>query len=177
MVRNTKGGKGSKAFARKFVSDVKPDHIRSPDSPLELFAVVQKMFGPMCEVFTNDGRTFKCHIRGKFKGRNKRFSIISVGSLVIIGLRDFEAPNFINSDLLEVFSHDQISSIQKTHNISSLTDKILSLNNSSGTNVHGSENILFDINTITIPPQAIPTYTNNDNHIENNDFDFDFDDI
>lgn len=113
MVKNTKGGKGSKSLSRKLVnSDNNTTNVvRIPDNDLEVFAIVTKMFGTICEVVTYDNKIYRCHIRGKFRGRSKRFSIVSVGKLVLIGFRDFEAPLFKNTDLLEIYEPNDFSSL------------------------------------------------------------------
>ena len=111
MVKNTKGGNKSKGFARKSFNTTQTYSIRVPTDPLEQFAVVNKMYGTICDVTTHDLNTFKCHIRGKFRGRSKRNSIVSVGKLVMIGFRDFEAPHFKNCDLLEIYDSNDINQL------------------------------------------------------------------
>jgi translation initiation factor IF-1 len=115
MVRNTKGGKGSKGLARKLINaeTSTKSYIRKPENDLEVFALTTKMFGNMCEVSTCDGKTFKCHIRGKFKGKSKRNCIVAVGKILMVGFRDFEAPNFKVCDLLEVYEPNEITELQK----------------------------------------------------------------
>jgi len=117
MVKNTKGGKGSKAFARKNFSAPVSRAVRLPHDPLEFIAVVTKMFGNMCDVTTSDNRSLKCHIRGKFKGRSKSFSFISPNKFVLVGLRDFEAPLFKNCDLLEVYDSTEVTQLFKIPSI------------------------------------------------------------
>lgn len=115
MVRNTKGGKGSKGLARKLVNadtSIK-SFIRKPENELEVFALTTKMFGNMCEVLTSNGKTFKCQIRGKFKGRSKRNCIVAVGKILMVGFRDFEAPNYKVCDLLEVYEANEVNELQK----------------------------------------------------------------
>jgi hypothetical protein len=115
MVKNTKGGKGSKGLARKmFADDSVRRVIRKPTCDLESFAVVTKMYGTMCEVQIVDGnRSYKCHIRGKFRGRSKRNSIISVGKIIMVGFREFEKPNYTCCDLLEVFEPNEVNELQR----------------------------------------------------------------
>lgn len=104
MVKNTKGGKGHKSFARKNIA-LKSTPFISPTNELEKIARVVKFFGNMCQIITQDGdgKVYNCQIRGKFKGRSKRSSLISVGKYVMVGFRHFEAPVFKNCDLLEVY--------------------------------------------------------------------------
>jgi hypothetical protein len=110
MVKNFKGGNKSKGFARKLFNTPSSSSIRLPTNSLEQFAIVTKLFGSVCDVLTLDSRTFKCHIRGKFRGRNKRSSFISIGSIVLIGFRDFESP-FKNTDLLDIYDNSSFHSL------------------------------------------------------------------
>lgn len=103
MVKNTKGGKGSKSIARKSVGTRTSTVLRLPYNELETFAVVTKFYGNMCDIMTYDNKAYKCHIRGKFKGKFKRSSFISVGKIILVGFRHFEEPHFINTDLLHVY--------------------------------------------------------------------------
>jgi translation initiation factor IF-1 len=103
MVKNMTGGKGSKSFARKLLSTSRSDFIRESTSPLEQYALVTKMLGNgMCYVSTVEHGQLLCHIRNKFSGRSKRSNFISIGSYVLVGLRDWET-TIKNTDLLEVY--------------------------------------------------------------------------
>jgi hypothetical protein len=164
MVKNSNGGKGAKSMARKLVNNYSSNSnsLRLPDNELEQFAVVTKMYGNMCQVYTNDNRDLKCHIRGKFKGRSKRNSFISMGSIILVGFRHFEAPHYSVCDLLEVYSTHEISSITSlpSFNISSL------LSNSSANDT--ADEFLFvnsnvqpdiDIDNTRIMPASSPSST------------------
>jgi hypothetical protein len=134
MVKNTKGGKGAKSMARKLTQNTYASSsvLRLPEHDLEVFAIVTKMYGNMCQVFTSDNRDLKCHIRGKFKGRSKRNSFISMGSILLVGFRHFEAPHYSVCDLLEVYDSHEISSLLSfpSYNISHL----LSMSNPDSNN-------------------------------------------
>ena len=138
MVKNLKGGKGSKSIGRKYTKDetiiTNTNSVRIPDCALELIAVVVKFYGNMCDVATNDKKEYRCFIRGKFRGKFKRSAMISVGKIVLVGLRDFEMP-MINCDLLHVYDpadynklinipHIEISSLMNFHNNLSFVGKI-----------------------------------------------------
>ena len=118
MVKNLKGGKGAKNLARKNVNNTETststyNKIRYPEDTLEKYAVVTKMLGNgMCYVSTGETKTLQllCHIRKKFSGRGKRNNIISTGSLVLIGLREWENP-IKNSDLLCVYELNEHTNI------------------------------------------------------------------
>jgi translation initiation factor IF-1 len=102
MVKNTTGGSGHKSLARKLTSHVGDRSEPMPSDPLEHIAVVSKIHGAHCDV-TFDGQTIICHIRNKFRGRNKRQNTIRVGSFVLIGIRDFQPTH---SDLIFVYNDD-----------------------------------------------------------------------
>jgi len=118
MVKNLKGGKGAKNLARKMVNNSESttntyNKTRYPEDTLEKYAVVTKMLGNgMCYVSTGETKTLQllCHIRKKFSGRGKRNNIITVGSLVLIGLREWENP-IKNSDLLCVYELNEHTNI------------------------------------------------------------------
>jgi initiation factor 1A len=108
MVKNTTGGSGHKAFARKLVSSGKSSAIRLSQNAFELYGVVTKMFGNgMVQVKTQQNTELTCHIRGKFRGRNKKQNVVTLNSTVLVGLRDWENPAK-NCDLLEIYEHDQL---------------------------------------------------------------------
>jgi hypothetical protein len=161
MVRNTKGGKGAKSMARKSFGSVAAYPI--PTSDMEHFAVVSNMYGPSCHVILNDGSKLLCHIRNKFKGRQKSGNLISIGSILLIGFRDWESDsNRKNCDLLFVYDNVQANSLADRFPIPSIPDP-------SGAS-SSSFDILFDD---SISPSHIDlpndTITNNNN---NNTFDF-----
>lgn len=135
MVKNTKGGKGAKSLARKmvFADTREKKYIRLPTCSLEQFAVTTKMYGNMCQVTTNDGESYKCVIRGKFSGRKKRQSFVAVGKIILVGFRDFEAPNFKFCDLLEVYDDNEIQQLTTTPglDIQSLLSQMYSLTSAS----------------------------------------------
>lgn len=108
MVKNTKGGKGSKGFARKLLNVPAKTSVRVPENPLEVFAIVTKFYGTMCDVTTVDGKTYKCIVRQKFRKRSKAFCIVAVGNIILVGFRDFEAPNFKTCDLLETYDPNDV---------------------------------------------------------------------
>lgn len=184
MVKNTKGGKGSKSVARKLIHQEHNSFLRKPDNDFESFAVVTKMFGPMCEISLANGTLYKCHIRGKFKGRNKRNSIIATGSIVIVGFRDFEAPNFKTCDLLEVFDKDEIFKLSKLPGVD--IQPFIAIANGLSNHNHNPQhnNDLFDFsnfnnydNNTNEQLHTTPTNYNEQPIQQPIDFDIDIDDI
>lgn len=109
MVKNTTGGK-HKNEGRKYITGGGQSKLRLSENDAECYAVISKMFGNgMCQVnaYYNDNEvTLLCHIRGKFRSRNKKSNFVSVGSTVLIGVRDWES-KVDKCDLLEVYDQDQ----------------------------------------------------------------------
>jgi len=113
MVKNTKGGSGHKAQARKYENTGKVSNFKTrfSEDEFEYYAQVTAILGNgMCHVMCKDGKKRLCIIRGKFRGRGKRDNTLSNGKWVLVGGRDFEAEktgegkNLEKCDLLEVYS-------------------------------------------------------------------------
>jgi translation initiation factor IF-1 len=103
MVKNTTGGSGHKSQARKLVESQASSKVPEPSNEFEQYATVVKMFGNgMCLVNTLSGLELICHIRGKFRGRNKKNNLLSPNSYILVGLREWENPPK-NCDLLFLF--------------------------------------------------------------------------
>jgi len=106
MPKNTTGGSRHKKMANKSGSTfIQRDY--KITSELEIEAYVEKIIGNgLVKVNSTDGRHtgLICTIRGKFKGRNKSRNRIETNGIVIVGLREWEAPTFKTCDLLFVCS-------------------------------------------------------------------------
>jgi hypothetical protein len=165
MVRNTKGGKGAKSMARKSTGSSGTYPI--PTSDMEHFAVVSKMYGPSCDVILLDGSKLLCHIRNKFKGRHKSGNLILLGSILLIGFRDWESEtNRKNCDLLFVYDNVQANSLADRFALPTIPDT---------SRTSASNDILFDdsisntIDPLISTPESNPTTSTT--------IAFDFDDI
>lgn len=149
MVKNTHGGSKHKSQARKaqFVKHVEVE----PSSPHEKYAKVTKMYGNgMCQVETQDEKlSLLCHIRGKFRGKNKKHNNIVTNSTVIVGLREWES-TVKNCDLISVINSPVITEL-------------------NGTDENNDE-FVFGEETETVEPQKLPD-------VSEMDLDFDIDDI
>ena len=114
MVKNTHGGSKHKSQARKDTQQSNIQNNIEPNGPNERWAHVTKLFGNgMCQVITQDDShlTLTCHIRGKFRGKNKKHNNVSLNSIIIIGLRDWET-EVKNCDLIAIsnsFHHLNLS--------------------------------------------------------------------
>lgn len=118
MVRNDKGGKGARTLARKaYSSNAKSDFLQISTCEDEQYACVTNMYGNgMCEVYTNDNVKLICHIRSKFRGRQKRNNMVIKFIIVLVGLRDYENPPK-NCDLLCIYDDNQIEQLTNNPNI------------------------------------------------------------
>lgn len=125
MVKNTTGGK-HKNQARKHSYQTSSHNIPLSTDPNECYAIVNKMSGnSMCRVDLLHNQTLLknvcCHIRGKFKHKNKKHNFVNTQSKLLVGLREWASDN-IHCDLLFIYNdHD-------TNNISQFS--IISPNNS-----------------------------------------------
>lgn len=109
--KNVHGGSGHKKFARKHTSGSSSSNsfIRTSEDPNEIYAIATKMLGNnMFHCHCIDNKVRLCHIRGRFGGRNKRDNIISAGTWILIGLREWEnsadTKKMQQCDLLEIYS-------------------------------------------------------------------------
>ena len=124
MVKNTTGGTGTKSLARKHQASNAAKLIVSHD-PLEQYGFVSKMFGNgMCEITLNDNTKLVGHIRGKFSGSRKRHNLITVQSIVLVGLRDWENP-IKNCDILVIYDDNQVEQLNSMPNVK--IDKLMQL--------------------------------------------------
>ena len=110
MVKNTFGGSKAKGFARKN-NNVSSNRLRVIEDPSEKFALVTKLYGgSMCQVICEDLSYKKAIIRGKFRGKGKRNNIISNGTFVLIGFRDWASHDTV--DILEVYSTFELEQLK-----------------------------------------------------------------
>lgn len=182
MVKNTKGGK-HKAAARKYTNAPK-SVLRLSSDPLEIYAIITKIYGRNCQVTTVDELSLQCVIRNKFKGRNKKSNIICVNSIVLIGLREFESTQKL-CDLLEVYDDNDVAQLR---NIPSSRIHVLdrfryeaNASNNNDNKTKNNDDVLFSnvLQNDFLEKEDNET-TNNDattkeiNELKNNDvFDFD----
>lgn len=116
MVKNTTGGTKTKGLARKHQGK-SDSRLRLPDDELEQVACVTKMLGNrMCEIHTENNERLIGHIRNKFTGRHKRHNLITISSVVLIGLREWENP-IKNCDILTIYDDSQINQLKNMPNI------------------------------------------------------------
>ena len=138
MVKNATGGNKSKKQARSS-SYAPQQNIRKANEEGEMYAAVTKIFGgPNCLVMCNDGVSRSCIIRNKFKTRGKRDNNITVGSWILVGLRDWEvrSDGTQKCDLLEVYSHSEKDKLKQIEvcdfkHLNSVADSITDIKHNS----------------------------------------------
>ena len=114
MVKNT-GGNKTKGAARKLMTSRPSSKLRKSESEEEKYAYVTKICGGrICHVKTLCGIELLCHIRGKFSGRNKSSNFISMGSLLLIGIRDFGKNE---CDVIEVYNTSEVELLKQMPDI------------------------------------------------------------
>jgi hypothetical protein len=140
MVKNTKGGNKSKGIARKHITGAREARaLRLSTSELEKYGVITKLLGEgmfyvVTDISTDAQPHLLGHIRKKFKGRSKRDNTITLGSVILIGLREWEGPNYKKCDLLEVYDANEVRQLMTTPSvdITSLHRYIDMYNSASG---------------------------------------------
>ena len=164
MVKNTTGGSKHKGMARKLVNAPVSNKIRFSEDEDECYAKVVKMLGNgMChvnllhkDVMYNN---VVCHIRGKFRSRNKKANFVATGGTILVGLRSWTS-KIDACDLLCVYNDNQLSSL----NLPS------SFNNDTDTdNRHHDDDISFDNNISNL---SFKHNLSIDQHIHHTDIDF-----
>jgi len=167
MVKNTTGGSKHKGLARKLVNAPVNDKVRLPEDECECYGKVTKMLGNgMCHVnlVYKDSlhENVVCHIRGKFRNRNKRSNLVSNGDTLLVGIRDWES-NIDNCDLLFIYNENHIKNLSLPS---------FNINNNLSNHKH-DDDILFD-NSNFQNNLSINSHINTQTfHANSDDIDFD----
>ena len=111
MVKNTTGGGNAKRQGRKFANNNRAVDLRKSENILEEYACATKMNGNGVFVTTFKGKELFCHMRGKFTGRNRKQNLITTGTWVLVGLRDWEK-EIKNCDLIAVYDRNDVQELQ-----------------------------------------------------------------
>ena len=179
MVKNKVGGNKAKKFARKNINENSTIQrkIRFVNDENELYGVVIKMNGNgQFNVFCIDGIERLCFIRNKFSGRNKQSNLITRGSWVIVGKRDWETPNqkkMEKCDLLEIYTDNEKHKLLQecSINLTILQKQENIILNNDSFNDNQEDNIVITNNEVD--EDDLSTNYTNKNTID----DIDFDDI
>ena len=155
MVKNTTGGSKHKGQARKLVNAPVSNKIRFSEDDDECYAIVSKMLGNgMCHVnVLKENEILEniiCHIRGKFRSLNKKSNLVSVGGVILVGLRSWTS-SIDACDLLSIYPDHHISSLNlpssllnSIQNFSSNDQSFLFSNSSFHDNSFNSVSPSFD---------------------------------
>ena len=145
MVKNF-GGKKTKGMARKNLTSKPNNILRISTNEYEKYSQVIKLLGNgMCHVLCDDNITRMCHIRGKFRGRGKRDNFVKTGSLLLVGIREYESggdkKKLQNCDLLEVYSDQDKEKLKQT--VTNINWRMLSANLMTNEAVNEVEDVQF----------------------------------
>jgi len=117
MVKNKTGGKSHRKMASKNTNMSSKATLRLAKDKDETYGRVLKLLGNgMADVLCTDKKIRLLQIRKKFRGRNKRDNTISMDTLVLIGLRSWEArakDKRERVDLLYVYSPSQYDELKQ----------------------------------------------------------------
>ena len=175
MVKNTTGGSKHKGMGRKLVNAPVSNKIRFSEHEDECYAKVVKMLGNgMCHVNIlykdNIHQNVICHIRGKFRSRNKKNNLVTPGGTLLVGLRSWTS-KIDACDLLSVYNDNQIKSLNLP---SSLLNSVQSLYTS---NDNSSQDIIFSNDNDNHIHYNLHTQPISHEHLHDNELDINFDDI
>ena len=159
MVKNTSGGSKHKSFARKRANDSQNTRLRLSTCSDEQYACVTKMSGNNCNLTTVAGSELIGHIRGKMTGRNRRSCNISKGTIVLIGLREWEkTPK--NCDILEVYGPTEVEQLKMIPNVGfNQLRPIIESTNVSSSDPNCTSEIEFTTNNYSIDDTPIEEET------------------
>jgi initiation factor 1A len=119
MVKNAKGGNKSKKMGRKFLGAPVQKQVRlaDPNEPLEIYGVVDKLFGHgRFHIKDSNGKERLVIIPNKFRGRGKRDNTVVLGGFVLVGIREYESAETAKCDLLEVYTEAEKQKLKKSGN-------------------------------------------------------------
>jgi len=117
MPKNKTGGRNNRKRASKHAQPLIRTNVRLAKDDAEMYAIVVKLCGNgRADVKCADGVTRLLEIRKKFRGRNKRDNMIAMGTMILVGERDWEvraANKKEKVDLLYVYSAGQHDALKK----------------------------------------------------------------
>lgn len=96
--------------ARKDRGGQRQHGFRPPAEGEACCAVVRILGGKQAEVMRPDGEKMRCIIRSKFTGRRKRENLLSAGTWVLVGFREWE--NGVG-DLLHVYDAGDVQQLRR----------------------------------------------------------------
>jgi len=164
MVKNTIGGKKGKMLSKKQHSFQNNSFPISRDE-CEIYVGVSKIFGGgVFEVFDHNNIKYKAFLRGKMKGSNKRHNLVTINSILLVGIRSDFSEKF-NVDILFVYDnhHIQTLSLHSNFNISLLN----SFDSHNQKQPH-DDNLIFNISNNNNHTNDTQNNTNTNTNTDNN---------
>ena len=140
-VKNKTGGNKAKKQGRKHVAIPTTRKVRFSEDPCEVYGCCEKMLGnSTCRVKCIDGKTRRCIIRKKFKGRHKSDNMVTIGTWLLVGIRDYETGNSNdtpeNCDLIEVYRNNEKDDLMQNQ-----PDKMWKLFQGIGTSSQSNDHV------------------------------------
>ena len=109
-MKNTIGGKKGKMLSKKQHSTNHSSFPVSTQEP-EIYVCVMKIFGGgVFEVIDKNKVKYKAYLRGKMKGSNKRHNLVSLYSILLVGLREYISDK-ASVDILFVYEPHHIQTL------------------------------------------------------------------
>ena len=173
MVKNTIGGKKGKMLSKKHHATNNSSFPISMDED-EIYVCVVKVFGGgVFEVVNKDNVKYKAYLRGKMKGSNKRHNLVSMNSILLVGIRSDLSDKY-SVDILFVYDNHHIQTLSLN---SQFPISLLSYLQGTCTNTNMDSQItdsfVFSDNNITDQNSSKDSNNNIDIDIDiNTDFDF-----
>lgn len=175
MVKNF-GGKHGKKIARKNAHSNSEmsfnKKMRFANGDEEVYGLVTKCLGnSQFLIICNDRVERLCILRNKFTGRNKQGNMITVGSWVIVGLRNWETtkPNKKDKcDMLEVYTNNEKYKLiqESKESLSFLSQQETLLLNNGENQEENNTSIIFSDNIQTndenVENEVVSEYPEND---------------
>jgi len=153
MVKNTIGGKKGKMLSKKHHVTNNSSFPISTDEGM-IYVCVMKVFGGgVFEVVDNDNVKYKAYLRGKMKGSNKRHNLVSMNSILLVGIRsDLSDKNSV--DILFVYENHHIQTLSLNSHfpislLSYLQGTNTNTNNNKNTDSLYTDSFVFSDNIIT----------------------------
>ncbi len=122
MVKNSNGGGNAKKQGRKYQQkkSSEKEEVRQILDPMErIVEVIEMMGGTICKI-KMEGEDRKCHIGGRFRGRNKRSNYIEKGLMIIVGIREWCIGGDV--DVVYVYGREESNKLKRDMGIRNTED-------------------------------------------------------
>ena len=177
MPKNKSGGRNNRKRASKHAQPIIRMNVRLAKDDAEMYAIVTKLCGNgRADVKCSDGVTRLLEIRKKFRGRNKRDNMIAMGTIILVGERDWEvrsAKKKEKVDLLYVYSSGQHDALKKDDAACVLFGMSNKDNTIDGYEISNTATWKQKAEDLEIVHSSLPVDQNTDSTVKDDDFDWD----